>query len=80
MLKIPSPTPPNRAYWMPDGRPAGSDDRDIRITATNAAAIPTITPVGGRPSRTNPTDTGRVAATRPVTGATTPIRPTARPW
>ena len=41
--------------------------------------MPMTTGTGGQPWPTNPTMTGRVAAMTPVTGATTPIRPTARP-
>ena len=79
-LNRPSPIPPTIPYSIPDGRPSGSWDRETRITATRAKAIPITTSGPGRPAPTNPTATGMLAASSPVTGATTPIRPTARPW
>src|SRR4051812_29617816 len=42
--------------------------------------MPMRTDGAGSPRPTNPTTTGNVAASKPVTGATTPIRPRASPW
>ena len=75
----PIPSPPTSASPSPDGPPPSSRTRDTRTTATIARAIPTRTSGGGRPSRTIPAVTGMSAARTPVTGATTPIRPTASP-
>ena len=79
-LNEPIPTPATRARPRPDGptRPS-SRTRDTRTTATIASAMPTRTSGGGTPSRTIPAVTGMSAAMTPVTGATIPIRPTARP-
>ncbi len=78
-LNAPIATPPTSASSMPDRPPPSSRTRDTSTTATTAAAIPTSTSGGGRPSRTIPAVTGISAAMTPVTGATTPIRPTASP-
>src|SRR4051812_15760459 len=45
-----------------------------------ARTMPTRTIVPGSPSRRIPAPTGMSAARTPVIGATTPIRPTDRPW
>jgi len=47
--------------------------------AGNAAAMPTHTSALGRSPIETPTITGSRAAPTPDTGATTPIRPAARP-
>ena len=79
-LSRPIPTPAITPNGRPDGRLDASVTRETRTTATIASPIPTSVKVGGTPSRTIPVTTGISAARTPVTGATTPIRPTARPW
>ncbi len=78
-LNRPIPTPATSAKRTPDGPLDSSLTRDTRTTATIASAIPTSVSVDGTPSSTIPATTGISAAITPVTGATTPIRPTARP-
>src|SRR3954462_4393881 len=79
-LKPPRITAASNANGTPDGR-SGSDPgaRVTRITATIAATMPTTAAGCGTPSSMNPTVTGTTAESTPVVGATTPIRPTARP-
>src|SRR5579859_6404961 len=79
-LNSPIATPARSPKRRPDGPSLSSPDRETRRTAAIATTIPIVTGGGGRPWRTIPTPTGTSTAKTPVTGATTPIRPTARPW
>src|SRR5262245_13209361 len=80
-LNNPSPTPASTPNSSPEPPPdPSSATRDTSTTARIASPIPASTIADGAPSRTMPTTTGIVAASTPVTGATTLIRPTASPW
>ena len=72
--------PASKASPRPARPPPSSATVDTRTTATRATAIPRMTIVGRLPSMRNPAATGMSAARTPVTGATMPMRPTARPW
>nr|WP_279582405.1 hypothetical protein [Fodinicola feengrottensis] len=52
---------------------------DTSQTAGNASSSPTPATTVGRSPRTRPTSAGTPAATTPDSGATTLIRPRARP-
>ena len=57
-----------------------SGTRDTRTTATIARTMPTRTSAGGTPSSDDPGGDRDERGHDAVIGATTPIRPTARPW
>ena len=79
-LNRPMPSPPSSPHWRPDAAEASCPGaRVTSTTASSASRMPTTTSADGRPSSANPTVTGTTAARTPVVGATTPIRPTARP-
>src|SRR5580765_461711 len=80
MLNVPIPMPATRPNSIPERAPSIPGTRDTRITATSARPIPAITGGLGSPATIIPKATGIVAARTAATGATTPIRPTARPW
>ena len=75
----PIATPPVSASVSPARPPLSSATRETRITAATASTMPMMTIGGGMPSITKPARTGITAASTPVTGATIPIRPIARP-
>src|SRR5690349_10623140 len=81
VLNTPVDRPAASAQAIPDGREGSAPGaRVTRTTATKATRIPTMTAGCGIPSTAIPTMTGTTADNTPVVGATTPIRPTARPW
>ena len=62
----PKPTPATTARPRPAERPSDSSStRETRTTARTAKAIPAMTTWFGRPSVTNPTPTGIIAARTP---------------
>src|SRR5918993_1022953 len=80
MLNRPIAMPAMSAHRIPDGRSVPTPGvRVTRTTATSATRMPATVAGAGRPSVRNPNATGTVALRTPVTGATTPIRPTASP-
>src|SRR4051794_40972774 len=82
----PKPTPATTAGVrgvgaLADARSGSWADRLMNPTATTATRTPTIAAVDGRsPRATSPQATGTTAAPTAVIGATTLMRPMARPW
>jgi hypothetical protein len=70
---MPSTAPPVRSA------PAGSGLRATSQMPGSATAMPTTTSADGRSPVATPTTTGTTAAPTADTGATTAIRPVARP-
>ena len=58
----------------------GSVGARSSAAAISASTTPTSTTTAGRSPVAIPHTTGTIEATTAVSGATTPIRPTARPW
>src|SRR5215212_3951858 len=80
IVKRPKSVPAPIAYWSPFGRPSPAfGARMIRITFTTANPITMTATCEGRPSVRKPNATGSPAVRTAAIGATTPIRPAARP-
>ena len=61
------------------GAPAGAGSRETSQMPGRATSIPTHTSIVGRSPVATPSAAGRSAAPTAETGATTPIRPRAKP-